>query len=222
MEITWFGQSAFSLRSGEAEIFIDPFGSMDHAPVRWDYPAIAGVAPDLLLVTHEHVDHNEVGVIDGEPHLVRSLAGRFETPLGEVVGVSAEHDPAAGTERGWTGMYAFDFGGVRFAHLGDLGQAELRPEQVAALGTPDVLILPVGGGPTIDGEQARNVVDQLRARVAVPMHYRSELVDFLEPADDFLSRFERVETLDSAVFDPADFLAGPDPIAVVPAPPRSG
>jgi L-ascorbate metabolism protein UlaG (beta-lactamase superfamily) len=219
MEITWYGQSAFLLRAGGQEVFIDPFGSMEHAPVRWDYPAISGVSPDLLLVTHEHVDHNEVGVIDGDPHLVRSLAGRFETPIGDIIGVSAEHDPVAGTERGWTSMYVFEFDGVRVAHLGDLGQNELRPEQVAALGNIDLLFVPVGGGPTLDGAQAKAVVNQLGASIAVPMHYRSDLVDFLEPADDFVARFDQVGQLESNTFEITGSAAGGGSSVVVPATP---
>jgi L-ascorbate metabolism protein UlaG (beta-lactamase superfamily) len=61
-------------------------------------------------------------------------------------------------------------GGVRIAHLGDLGQSALRPEQVEALGRPDVVFVPVGGGPTMDGGQAREAVAQLGARIVVPMH----------------------------------------------------
>lgn len=221
MEIAWHGQSAFGFRSGEGEIFIDPFGSMDHAPVHWGYPAITGISPDLLLVTHEHVDHNGVGVIEGDPHLVRSLAGRFETPIGDVVGVSAEHDRAAGSERGWTGMYAFELDGIRIAHLGDLGQAELRPEQVEALGRPDIVFVPAGGGPTAGAAEARRIVEQLGAQVAVPMHYRSEAVDFLEPVDPFLALFDRVEQLEGASFDPGTYLGGDGgPTVVVPAVPE--
>jgi L-ascorbate metabolism protein UlaG (beta-lactamase superfamily) len=52
--------------------------------MRWEYPAIAGVAPDLLLVTHEHADHNAIDVIGGEPVVLRSTAGRLESPIGRV------------------------------------------------------------------------------------------------------------------------------------------
>jgi hypothetical protein len=62
-------------------------------------PAIAGVDADLLLVTHEHVDHNGVGASGGDPVTLRSTAGRLRSPIGEVVAVAAEHDEVAGTER---------------------------------------------------------------------------------------------------------------------------
>jgi L-ascorbate metabolism protein UlaG (beta-lactamase superfamily) len=58
--------------------------------LRWEYPAIEGVRADLLLVTHEHLDHNGVGAIAGDPPTLRSTAGRLESPIGEVLAVASE------------------------------------------------------------------------------------------------------------------------------------
>jgi hypothetical protein len=62
-------------------VFIDPFADMTPMlarGLRWDYPAIGGVEADLLLVTHEHVDHNGVESVGGDPVPLRSTAGRLE------------------------------------------------------------------------------------------------------------------------------------------------
>ena len=64
MQLEWYGQSAFRLTDDGTTVFIDPFddlSAMRDRGLRWDYPAIAGVRADLLLVTHEHLDHNGVG-----------------------------------------------------------------------------------------------------------------------------------------------------------------
>jgi L-ascorbate metabolism protein UlaG (beta-lactamase superfamily) len=222
MRIEWYGQSAFRLSDGATTVFIDPFD--DLTPVagrglRWDYPAIAGVEADLLLVTHEHFDHNGVGAIGGDPVTLRSTAGRLESPIGEVLAVASEHDPAAGTERGPNTLFAFTLGGRRVAHLGDLGQRALRDEQRAALGTVDVLFVPVGGGPTIGAEQASTIAAELGASVIVPMHYRTERIDFLEPVDEFAGRAARVERLSASEFDLDALPAGDSPLVVVPAAP---
>jgi hypothetical protein len=103
MHIQWYGQSAFRLAAGEATVFIDPFGdvsSLAGRGVRFEYPAIDGVSADLMLVTHEHLDHSAVEVIDGSPAVLRSTAGRLESPIGEVLAVASEHDERAGNERG--------------------------------------------------------------------------------------------------------------------------
>ena len=91
MRIRWFGQSAFAL-AGEKNVFVDPFGDMSGAAargLRFDYPPIVGVSADLLLVTHEHGDHNGVEAVGGDPLVLRSRAGRFDSPVGEVVGVAS-------------------------------------------------------------------------------------------------------------------------------------
>jgi L-ascorbate metabolism protein UlaG (beta-lactamase superfamily) len=221
MNLQWYGQSAFRLTDDDGRsIVIDPFDAPAIAARRrWDYPALDGVTADLLLVTHEHPDHNAVEVVGGEPAIVRSLAGTHATPLGEVVGVASEHDEVAGTQRGHNVMYVFDFDGQRVAHLGDLGQRELRGEQAAALGTVDVLIVPVGGGPTIGAEQATDVAATLSARVIVPMHYRTRRIDFLEPVDAFAAAARRVVRLDAPSFGVDDVASDDGPVVVVPAAP---
>jgi L-ascorbate metabolism protein UlaG (beta-lactamase superfamily) len=186
---------------------------------RWDYPAIEAVDADLVLVTHEHLDHNGVGAIGGEPLTLRSTAGRLDSPVGEVLAVAAEHDEAAGTERGPNTLFAFTLGGRRVAHLGDLGQRALRDEQAQALGSVDLLFVPVGGGPTIGAEQAAEIAARLSARVVVPMHYRTERIDFLEPVDAFAQRAERVERLSSPSFELEALPAADGPLVVVPAAP---
>jgi L-ascorbate metabolism protein UlaG (beta-lactamase superfamily) len=105
------------------------------------------------------------------------------------------------------------------AHLGDLGQAELREEQARALGSVDLLFVPVGAGPTIGAEQAAAIAARLSARVVVPMHYRTERIDFLEPVDAFAQLAERVERLASPVFDLDALPASDAPLVVVPAAP---
>jgi L-ascorbate metabolism protein UlaG (beta-lactamase superfamily) len=220
MQVQWYGQSTFRLADGERAIVIDPFDVAAFAGrVRWDYPALEDVTADLLLVTHEHGDHNAVHVVGGDPALVRSLAGTHETPLGTVVGVASEHDEAAGTQRGHNVMYVFEFAGLRVAHAGDLGQRELRPEQAAALGTVDLLFVPIGDGPTIGAEQATDVAATLSAKVIVPMHYRTERIDFLEPADAFVAHARRVVRPPTATFAYADVAGDEGPVVVVPAAP---
>jgi L-ascorbate metabolism protein UlaG (beta-lactamase superfamily) len=195
MQVEWYGQSAFALRAPEAPVFIDPFGQMEGLAERgmqFDYPPIEGVTADLLLVTHEHFDHNAVEAIDGDPPVLRSTAGRLQSPIGEVLAVASEHDEGAGTERGPNTIFVLHLGGLRVAHFGDFGQAFLRDEQAAAIGRVDLAFLPVGDGPTIGAEQAAAIAATIGARWVVPMHYRTERVNFLEPVDGFLERMDGV------------------------------
>ena len=185
MLIRWYGQSSFSLEHDGASVFIDPFGDMsgmDARGWRFDYPPIEGVSADLLLVTHEHRDHNAVEVIGGDPRTIRSTAGTFD----DVVAVASEHDDVAGTQRGPNTIFRFALGGARICHFGDFGQRALRPEQREAIGEIDVLFVPVGGGVTLDGAGAAAVVRELSPRLTVPMHYRTEAINFLDQPDAFV------------------------------------
>ncbi len=125
MRVDWYGQAAFHLSGREGSVFIDPFGELpglSSRGIQFDYPAITGVEAKLLLVTHEHFDHNGVDAIGGDPTVLRSTAGRLESPYGEVVAIASEHDEAAGTERGANTIFVFGFDGLRIAHFGDVGQ----------------------------------------------------------------------------------------------------
>jgi L-ascorbate metabolism protein UlaG (beta-lactamase superfamily) len=221
MQVEWYGQSAFRLSAGGTTVFIDPFGDVSLLASRgleFNYPAIEGVDAHLVLVTHEHRDHNGVEAIGGDPTVLRSTAGTLESPVGEVVAVASEHDDEAGTSRGPNTIFVFSLDGVRVAHFGDFGQSGLRDAQAAAIGQVDLAFLPVGGGPTIDAEQAAAIAERIGAKWIVPMHFRTDKVNFLEPVDAFVERMTNVEHVPSPRFDTED-LPDDTPLAVVPATP---
>jgi L-ascorbate metabolism protein UlaG (beta-lactamase superfamily) len=222
MRIRWHGQSAYTLTGADRTVAIDPFGDLGAllgGRRRFAYPPVPEHDADLLLVTHEHGDHNAVETITGDPHVVRSTAGRFETPVGEVVAIASEHDKEAGTSRGPNTIFVFTLGGVRVCHFGDFGQAALRPDQREAIGDVDLVLIPVGGGFTIGAQQAARIVEELSPRWVVPMHYRTPRIGFLETEEEFLGLMPRVERLDEPHFDTADLPEDEGPITVVPAAP---
>jgi L-ascorbate metabolism protein UlaG (beta-lactamase superfamily) len=229
VNVRWYGQSAFLLRGGRT-VFIDPFGDMGGLAARgfrFDYPPVEGVEADLVLVTHEHGDHNAVAVVGGSPQVLRSTAGTFDSPVGQVIAVASEHDDVAGTKRGPNTIFCFALDGLRICHFGDFGQAELRDEQRRGIGEVDVLFLPVGGGPTVGGEPAAAIVRALRPRLVVPMHYRTDAVNFLDPPDAFLDALDaRVERLEVNELEVEPFLGTADEPTVTllaaPAGPANG
>ncbi len=225
MQIRWYGQSAF-LVSGSHRVAIDPFGPIETAGSRglvFDYPPIDEVEADVLLITHEHADHNAAEVVGGSPVTIRARAGTFESPIGDIVAIASEHDDVAGTQRGPNTIVCFSLDGLRVCHFGDFGQAALRPEQQAAIGDVDVLFLPVGGRATIGGAQSAEIVRTLRPRLVVAMHYRTPAVNFLDPPDAFLEAVDgTVERLDTNEVVVEDVIGDTgSPVTVVLSPPVS-
>jgi L-ascorbate metabolism protein UlaG (beta-lactamase superfamily) len=223
MQVEWYGQSAFRLSAGETTVAIDPFGDMSALAgargMQWDYPPIRGLDATLLLVTHEHLDHNAAEVVGGEPAVLRSTAGTLDSPLGPVTAIASEHDEQAGTARGPNTIFVFELDGLRACHMGDFGQATLREEQAQAIGPVDLLFVPVGGGPTLGAAGARAVVERLAPRWVVPMHFRTPRIGFLDTADEFVDAFPQVVRAEAPVFETAELPASDGPLVVVPAAP---
>jgi L-ascorbate metabolism protein UlaG (beta-lactamase superfamily) len=72
MQVEWYGQSAFRLIGGDAKVFIDPIGRGRRILLprhRIRFPPLGGVDADLVLITHEHADHNGLDAVAGSPQL---------------------------------------------------------------------------------------------------------------------------------------------------------
>ena len=197
--VQWFGQAFFQLTSsGGVRVVLDPFDN-----TFFSYPIPKGLNADILLVTHEHNDHNNVGIIGGSPLVCRGPkgVGRFERAGVTITGTAAFHDESHGAERGPDTIYSFALDGVRFCHVGDLG-CLLTGEQIRSIGPVDVLFLPVGGHFTLEVAKLDKLVAQLNPRVVVPMHYKTRYTPRLPvaPVDEFLRGKSNVKRLDSAVF----------------------
>ncbi len=188
MKITYLGHSMFLVESGPTAILIDPYDE------KVGYP-MPNVQPQVVLISHEHGDHNHVATAKGRPRVIRGLAegGEWrtvhETVDGVVVtSVPTYHDGAKGTQRGRNTIFLLEAEGLRIVHLGDLGHP-LDETSAKALGRPDVLMIPVGGHYTIDASQARAIAARLRPAITIPMHYKTEVNagSPIDPIDPFLA-----------------------------------
>lgn len=188
MELVYYGHSFFSLTSGGKTIAIDPFNDdIGYAKPR--------LAPDAIVLSHEHFDHNNVALCSGSPRVVRCLAadGKEWATLDaridgvRITGVPTYHDDQEGKARGKNMITIFEAEGLRVVHLGDLGHL-LSAEQARAIGTPDLLLIPVGGYYTIGPAEADKVIAQLKPRVVIPMHFKTHVNESwpIGTLDDYL------------------------------------
>jgi L-ascorbate metabolism protein UlaG (beta-lactamase superfamily) len=104
----------------------------------------------------------------------------------KIKGIKAFHDESQGSKRGEIILFKFTMNNVAFCHLGDLGH-ELEDDILKQFGNVDVLFVPVGNVFTIGPKKAWNVINKIKPRVVVPMHYRvGGLSLSIKPVDPFL------------------------------------
>jgi len=178
MEISWLGHSCFRIRGRQATVITDPY------PPDLGY-SLGKPTAHIVTVSHQHPGHSYVQGISGGPRLVTG-PGEYEISGVLITGIATFHDRERGKQRGRNTVYLMEVDEVSVCHLGDLGHA-LTAGQVEEIGNVDVLLLPVGGVSTINAPVAAEVVRQLEPRAVVPMHYKTEALNWeLEPVDRFL------------------------------------
>jgi len=176
MEITWLGHANFRLRGREGVVVTDP--------ALWK-GAAGRTTADLVTVSHPHPGHNQAALVGGEPRVI-SGPGEYEVKGIVVTGVATYHDAEKGKKRGKNTAYVIGFDDLLVCHLGDLGHL-LSTDQVDQMRNVDVLLIPVGGGVTVDAAQAVEVISLVEPRVVIPMHFRvGDLDPSLDPVDRFL------------------------------------
>jgi len=182
--IRWLGHACFYCQGEGLRLLTDPFDQ------QVGYP-LPDVEADLVTVSHDHYDHNAVDLLPGNPEVIRS-PGEHSFKSLVVKGYPVYHDEVKGAKRGKNIIFTWEMDGVRLCHLGDLGHL-LDGKTIEAIGEVDLLMIPVGGVYTIDGKEAREVVNQLQPRVVIPMHYKTPHLSFeLGPLDNFTKYFEKI------------------------------
>lgn len=199
MFVRYLGHSSFYLNTPKgSRIILDPYAEY----IPYDFPPLEA---DVVVMSHEHRDHNAVYRVKGDPVIVKRTAPfpmehEFTVPRTKETitfyGLPTNHDNFNGRRRGPNTVWHFFIEGVHFVHLGDLGHV-LTEEQMVAIGKADVLFIPVGGKTTLNPAEAGLVINQLRPCLVFPMHYNTDKIFTKGLAentlDDFLSRMNDVE-----------------------------
>ena len=172
MIIQYYGHSCFKLTTkpagrgnGDVNVFFDPFDKT------------IGLRPpqgsaDLVLVSHQHHDHNNVEAIKGEPQVI-DIPGEYSVKGINIIGLPTYHDDKNGAERGQNTAYILESEDMRVCHLGDLG-TELTEKQYDTVSGVDILMIPVGGKYTIDGEKAAKIVKKIEPKIVIPIHFKTK------------------------------------------------
>jgi len=188
MEIKYFGQSSFLIKTREAKLVTDPF---DPKMVGLKYPKVEA---DIVTISHEHKDHNQADLVsspEGSEKLVINLPGEYEKKGVRVFGFGSFHDKQKGAKLGSNTLYKIEAEGISILHCGDLGVV-LEDSFVDLIGAVDILLVPVGGVYTIDATEATELVKKFGPSLVIPMHFKSDpdkQKDLpLSTVDDFLKK----------------------------------
>ena len=165
VNITFYGNALFVITTGDGKkIGTDPYNEQIRDP-------LPDISVDIATISHNHYDHANISLFKGEPKVVNNLG---ETLIENIrfFGLPSFHDEAEGSLRGKNIIYVIETDAIKIAHLGDLGHIP-DDKQFKGLQGVDILMIPVGGVYTINAVQALDIINNLKPKIAIPMHYKS-------------------------------------------------
>jgi L-ascorbate metabolism protein UlaG (beta-lactamase superfamily) len=144
---------------GQATVVTDPYnGHLGLPPLK--------LKADVVTVSHNAPGHNYLDAVTGRQHALTGpgeyeIGGVFITGIATVQEARTAHNV----------LYLFDYGGLTIAHLGDMDKVPTQT-QIEDLEEVNILLLPVGGGNSLNAAQAAELVSMLEPSIVVPMHYQ--------------------------------------------------
>ena len=180
MEITWYGHSCFRLAErGMATVVCDPF---DAETVGYGQLKLKA---DIVTSSHDAPGHNYLSAVKGYSHAITG-PGEFEIGSVFITGVQMDGLGKKAEEQPRNTLFVFDYMGITVAHLGDMRSVPPQNE-IESLGTVNIVIVPVGGGSSLNAAKAAEIVSLLEPNIVIPMHYSTPATKVpLDRLDKFL------------------------------------
>ena len=194
MKIKWNGHASFTITAADGTVLVtDPYDPNGYDGAL-QYAAVTDRA-DGALVSHDHADHNYVQGLTGNPRVIKG-AGSIKNI--EIKGIKTFHDETDGSERGTNLIFIIKVDGITICFCGDLGH-QLSDKQIDEAGKIDILLVPVGGFFTLDSDGASQLVDTLKPKIVIPMHYKTSKCSFpISEVEPFRSLMKNVKNLEKS------------------------
>lgn len=189
MEITWYGMSCFRITERKlATVVTDPYA-----------PDIGlgelKLKSDIVTISHDAPGHNYLQGVSGAEHTLNG-PGEFEIGGVFITGIAT---PSRNGRFNNT-MYAFDYNGLTVVHLGDIVEVPTQ-KQIEDLELVNILLLPIGGGSSLNAARAAELVSMIEPNIVVPMHYKIPgLSTNLDPLDKFLKEMGATDAQEETSF----------------------
>jgi len=180
MEISWYGHACFELKKNTVTIVTDPYDDS----LGLTLPSLHA---DIVTVSHDSPRHNAVGLVQGN-YKVLDSPGEYEIKKVFIISYtlySPKADKAKALEDRNV-IFVYEIDNLTICHLGDISHAPTQ-SQVEAVDKVDILLIPVGGGRSLNAAQASEVIGIIEPAIVIPMHYHLPNINIaLDPLDKFL------------------------------------
>ncbi|MDJ0797914.1 MAG: MBL fold metallo-hydrolase [Calothrix sp. MO_167.B12] len=186
LSIQWLGHTCFLFTGGGTKILTNPFRPIG-CTAKYRAP---NVDSDLVAISSQLLDEGYVDKLPGSPKLIFER-GIYKFKGMQFQGIGIDHDRQGGRRFGTNTAWLWQQAGIKILHLGGAA-APISIEQKILMGRPDVVCIPVGGGPkAYDGKEAKAAIDILNPKIILPTHYRTQAADAqqcdIAALDEFLN-----------------------------------
>lgn len=184
--VRWLGHTCFFFAGEGQKFLVNPFRPIG---------CTAGYKPpkevvDLVLISSRLLDEGSYEELPGNPRVLQE-SGAYDFRGKAIQGIRTTHDRESGRRFGINIVWTWAQAGIKIVHLGGAA-APITAEQQILIGRPDLLLIPVGGGPkAYNAEEAKQVIQTLNPKLIIPTHYRTQAADAtacdIDPVDEFLA-----------------------------------
>jgi len=185
LSLEWLGHMSFLVSGEGKQVLTHPFKP---AGCTAKFPAPKAKS-DLILISSRLLDEGWLEDLSQDTQLLYQ-AGAYKVAGLNIQGINMEHDRVGGRRFGANVAWGWQQAGIRILHLGGAA-SPIKPDQRILMGRPDVLILPVGGGPKgYDAKEAKEAIDMLNPKLVIPTHYltsKAATTCELSKLDEFLA-----------------------------------
>ena len=181
--LNFLGHASFLIESPAGVTIVTDYNDMIRAPV----------TPDIVTMNNAHPTHYTDNIEPGVKFVLRGWdpAGGVASRHLDYRDVRTHNVPTnvrefGGTRYNGNSIFVFDVADLCLAHLGHLHHT-LTPGHLTDLGPIDVVLVPVDGAWTLNQDDMIAVLQQIRPKIAIPMHVFSQatLDKFLARAAEF-------------------------------------
>ena len=192
--ITYFGKQFFKIAQGEMALAFNPVSRNSKSGVSVRFGA------DIALSTTNHSDYNGLEQVEHGERKPFVISGPGDYEVKEIFVKGAMSESVLGGKKYINTIYALTLDNISLAFLGALSNPELSQEAQEAIGSPDILFIPVDGAGLIDAKASAKLASTLEPKMIIPMDYdEKSLKTFLKEIGE-----EKAEMVDKVTIKRKD------------------